>query len=447
MPTPIAANIIISWPSTVVSIPTNWSRETALDAYHIRGSANGVNPGGTGGANAHTHTTTAHTHTETTHTHTVPNSGAASTTSACDGGAVNVALSTHVHNSNANTGTATGAISNATPDTSSDNNEPPYITTLWLKSNGSALGLPPNCYIWWNKAVAPPGWAFADGSGGTIDCRNKYFKGAAGAADGGGTGGTTTHVHNIAAHNHGNWAHGHTSSVSVVASTSGTVGAVSGAARTPSTYQHTHAISVTSATATLAVNTNGNSGTSSNDPPYVNIAVVKNISGQNNTPAGAICIWIGTLANIPLPWILCDGTRGTPDMRTKFAKNPNTLSGIGGTGGSLTSSHTSANHDMSVASHLHTLTPAGGGSSAVGITGGTATTASNGNNTYANDHPHASWAAAGFNSGNATGTTSSTAVTINDNTAVQPLYYDVAFVQYPYIPRAGMVFHQNPGVV
>jgi microcystin-dependent protein len=35
-------------------------------------------------------------------------------------------------------------------------------------------------------------------------------------------------------------------------------------------------------------------------------------------PIGAIFIWSGTIATIPVGWVLCDGTKGTPDLRDKF---------------------------------------------------------------------------------------------------------------------------------
>jgi len=32
----------------------------------------------------------------------------------------------------------------------------------------------------------------------------------------------------------------------------------------------------------------------------------------------AIVMWSGSLANIPSGWVLCDGTNGTPDLRSRF---------------------------------------------------------------------------------------------------------------------------------
>lgn len=57
-------------------------------------------------------------------------------------------------------------------------------------------------------------------------------------------------------------------------------------------------------------------------------------------PVGGIIMWAGLLADIPAGWNLCDGTNGTPDLRSRFIKG--TAAGVdpGGTGGSAT--HTPA---------------------------------------------------------------------------------------------------------
>jgi hypothetical protein len=94
--------------------------------------------------------------------------------------------------------------------------------------------------------------------------------------------------------------------------------------------------------------------------------------GGDGIPAGAIVLWSGLLANIPSGWALCDGTLGTPDLRSRFVKG--TAAGVdpGGTGGAAT--HTHAAHAAHVvtqpsahaahvvtqpsdhASHTHTYT-------------------------------------------------------------------------------------------
>lgn len=415
----IEANILIAWLSTVASIPSNWSRETTLDGRHIRGAANGADGGGTGGSNTHSHTTSSHTHGAGTHTHTVNSSGAASGTVGGDASGTAHAADAHTHTSNADAGASGSTSGGQAPDTSSDNNEPEYVTSIFLKSNGSASDLPSNGYAWWNSTTAPSGWTFADGTGGTVDVRSKFLKGAATSADGGGTGGTTTHTHTMSSHTHGDvFGHYHDS-------TSNNNGAGfnvhgSGSAISVNLINHTHALQHSSYNATLTMgSTNNASSTSSNNPPYKNIALVKNTSGAGSTPVGIICMWVGTLTSVPSTWLVCDGTSSTPDMRTYFAQQPSTISGVGGSGGSLTSSHTAGTHDHTIASHTHTITVSNGATEAAHA---------GSSNSSINTHTH-TW------TGNAgSGTSATQTPTITNNTSVQPAYTDVIFVQYQGYP-------------
>ena len=38
----------------------------------------------------------------------------------------------------------------------------------------------------------------------------------------------------------------------------------------------------------------------------------------NGVPSGAILMWSGKIADVPLGWALCDGANGTPDLRNRF---------------------------------------------------------------------------------------------------------------------------------
>lgn len=58
--------------------------------------------------------------------------------------------------------------------------------------------------------------------------------------------------------------------------------------------------------------------------------------------AGTIRLWHGLLANIPAGYALCDGTSGTPDLRSKFVKGAAAGLDPGATGGAAT--HTHADH-------------------------------------------------------------------------------------------------------
>ena len=79
--------------------------------------------------------------------------------------------------------------------------------------------------------------------------------------------------------------------------------------------------------------------------------------GNDSVAVGSICIWSGTVANIPTGWSLCDGSNNTVDLRDKFiigARQDD--SGVAKTNvtGSLT--QTGGSKDAIVVEHTHTAT-------------------------------------------------------------------------------------------
>lgn len=81
-----------------------------------------------------------------------------------------------------------------------------------------------------------------------------------------------------------------------------------------------------------------------------------NPASFNNTalPAGIICMWAGLLSAIPSGWALCNGSGGTPDLRSKFIKGAAAGIDPGATGGSNTASYTPAGTNAT-----STVTPLG----------------------------------------------------------------------------------------
>jgi hypothetical protein len=67
----------------------------------------------------------------------------------------------------------------------------------------------------------------------------------------------------------------------------------------------------------------------------------------NGVPSGVILLWSGSVESIPSGWVFCNGSNGTPDLRSRFVVGADTTATVGGTGGSA---------NAVVVSHTHTAT-------------------------------------------------------------------------------------------
>jgi hypothetical protein len=83
-------------------------------------------------------------------------------------------------------------------------------------------------------------------------------------------------------------------------------------------------------------------------------------------PAGIITLWSGSVASVPSGWGLCDGTSGTPDLRSRFVVGAGSTYAVAATGGSadaivVSHTHTGTTGNQSV-DHSHSGTTGAGGS-------------------------------------------------------------------------------------
>jgi hypothetical protein len=78
------------------------------------------------------------------------------------------------------------------------------------------------------------------------------------------------------------------------------------------------------------------------------VADITNIA-NNAFPIGGIIMWSGLISSIPVHWVLCNGTNGTPDLRDRFIVGAGNGYNVGQTGGSAT---------LSLITDPHTLTEA-----------------------------------------------------------------------------------------
>lgn len=95
------------------------------------------------------------------------------------------------------------------------------------------------------------------------------------------------------------------------------------------------------------------------------IATAQVFSGTTNVmPIGAIILWHGAIADIPLGWALCDGTGGTPDLRSRMVIGAGGFYAPGSTGGASSVTLAAGNlpshkHAIVDVAHGHTVTDSG----------------------------------------------------------------------------------------
>ena len=74
-------------------------------------------------------------------------------------------------------------------------------------------------------------------------------------------------------------------------------------------------------------------------------------------PSGVIVMWSGTIATIPIGWLLCNGSSGTPDLRNRFIIGAfSDTSGVAYTTITGADTQTGGTKDAIVVSHTHTAT-------------------------------------------------------------------------------------------
>jgi hypothetical protein len=416
LPDTIPADMILGWPSTAASIPSGWTRVTALDGYYPRGSSGtGVPTGVTGGAASHTHTTDQHRHTINAHSHEVggsTNSSNSSVTSArYNGAGQSQADQPHAHALPLNTGNL-GAVNSGynSPSTSAASNTPPTRDVIWIKSDGAQANYPVGVLGWATEAVS--GWVTDTTSSG------RYLKGAAAAGNGGASSGSSTHTHTINAHTHTGVSHTHPIANTGLSIPLSSLEAGYGSATPRYLPRHTHPVTVgTTATDPLSSASGGVTGSGTLEPPHRRLRVLRNTGGGTQTRI--IGLFVGAVSALDPLLTLCNGGNGTPDMRGWFARDAGSDS-INSTGGFATHGHSTPNHSHATGPHNHSLSigVSGTGSYEAPTFGDLGSSPSTG-------HTHTSGA-----SGN---TTPSTGVsTSGGNTSIEstlPVFKEVHFVR------------------
>lgn len=329
---------------THASLPAGFTRDNRLNDVFVKCQDAGLDSDFTiFGSDTHTHTSPSHAPIQDGHTHFEYSDGSAGTTTGNPAGLNPLAADGHSHDvGESNSETAINQGYSITVNSTS--NDPPYRKVIWLRSDGTATGVPSNGLALIESDTFPSGWTRAEG--------NNYLKGAASLADGTGTGGSTTHLHTSPAHTHVQDAHIHTADSEV--GDSSILGG-STASNAPS-GDHFHAL-VYSSTTAINNSTTTTISTSTSEPNYKKINIIKNSSGGFDIQNDMILFWEGLNSNIPTDFQRFD------DLNGYFFKgsNENNESNVS-TGGNLTHAHTASDCHPTQQAHAHT---ASGGAAGV----------------------------------------------------------------------------------
>ena len=410
--------IIVNFDDVLANIPADWllcdganSTPNLLGKYLLSVGA-AEDPGTTGGSTTHTHTSPAHGHTQDSHSHT---GTTGTSTAGWSPFSYHTQLSAKDHNHSFTTGATVATNQTTAITTDAASNDPAYYKVAPIIDNSVAgVKYPASSLIFWGQATLPLGWSACDGSGGTPDLRNKFLKCVDAAENPGATGGSTTHTHTPNSHTHTQDTHSHTGSTD--GSNSGSdiypAGTFTGLCPTA----HTHTISTTSVVATNQ-NSNVTLDTINGEPTFKKLLILKNTSIANR-PKYAIVEWIGTIANIPLGYVLCDGNNGTPNLLDYFVKGALDSSELSNTGGSSTHNHTASSHNHTQDTHNHTTYFAVYNGAEVAGTGSPTRSVAK-----SHDHPEATCSST-------VATNQATTITVSNcsSQANYPPYYKVAYI-------------------
>lgn len=147
--------------------------------------------------------------------------------------------------------------------------------------------------------------------------------------------------------------------------------------------------------------------------------------------SGLIILWYGSVASIPEGWVLCDGTNGTRDLRSRFVVGAGDTYNVAATGGSNTVTPAGAlaveSHILTEAEmgpHIHPFLDKSTPSFTTYSYNWAGTVMAGEPDAYKSGNTPAAGSGTGHNHSVAEGT----ALT-NDNTSQMPYYYALAYIQ------------------
>jgi len=212
----------------------------------------------------------------------------------------------------------------------------------------AADAVPSNIIVAWLSPTPPVGWTRDT----TLD--GYFLKGSAASTDPGTPGGATSHTHAVTNHSHTHTSHSH--GLTFAYSNQGSSEAGNGSTNVLSGVNHGHDAASTS----LAnIGTEGDAtgvilaaAANNSLPSYYDVLWIKS-GGTTAIPANAVAYFNSTTmpnAN----WKVSDGNSGTPNLNGVYFRGAATAASPGGTGGSLSHSHTNTAHTHPQTNHTHT---------------------------------------------------------------------------------------------
>lgn len=359
------------WFSTVGSIPSGWSRDSAFDNRMLQGGDSSYT-GPADGGGWHGHVLVSHEHGGSSHTHS-SSSGTGSAVlsvfarvSARPLFVLPGAAWTHSHTartspaaslSYGDDGAAGGGVVEVFPE---------YVSGVVIKPDDGSQEIPDGASCFTDESTVPTGFSLE------VSVDGKFVRAPSAAVGGGATGGSSTHTHTqsghtheIADHSHGTHALGAGTKVEVFA----LVQDISIAVRS-----HHNGV-LNSGAGRTSDSTAVTTGSESSEAGFVRLLGIKNDGGAASTPVGVVVPYVGAVSEIPENWALMDGSGDTSvDCRDVQVKGTNAAGEIGDSGGGDSHAHEAGHVHGPNGGHLHGLTVSGAAGSLSRDGGGTAVT-------------------------------------------------------------------------
>ncbi len=343
----LTRDMVLIWASTNATIPSDFSESTVFVDRYMQGDDQTFTSSSNAGGTTHGHSGGSHTHVGTAHRHNFGSGGQSGGGTFSTSGAATVSALVHGHL------TATGNFTTITYQTQSitvtaAEHHPPAVKVIMLSPKLNDVSqMPDDIVCFTNETSLPTNFTKITALNG------KFLKGVDTLGDDADlTGfGAETHTHAVSGHSH-TQSHLHTQATA--SNASATVTATTGVGTTILPAAH-HGVSLDSKSTTTSTES-ADTGSASSEPAFIKVLGIQNKTGATvDVSEGVVVGFIAAVSAIPDGWRLCDGTRGTPDMRNKQVKVTTVDGEIGDTGGSATHAH-SKDHTHTDAAHNHLST-------------------------------------------------------------------------------------------